>query len=109
MQELMLIGNIGRVPEIKTLQDGKEIMNFSVAVNGKDDKVTWFGIVANAQPKLLPYLTKGRQVMVRGTIRVAVYKDQPDITCYADTIRLLGKNETEQEEKKEEPEKPTYY
>lgn len=93
MQEIMLIGNVGRVPETKTLQNGKEIMTFSVAVNGKDDKVTWFGVVANAQPKLIPYLTKGRQVMVRGGLSVEVYKDQPDITCYADTIRLLGKNE----------------
>lgn len=104
MQELMLIGNVGRVPETKTLQDGKEIMTFSVAVNESKDRVTWYGVVANAQPKLIPYLSKGRQVMVRGGIRVAVYKNQPDITCYADTIRLLGKNETE-EEKKEEPER----
>lgn len=105
MQELMLIGNVGRVPELKTLQNGKEIMTFSVAVNGREDKVTWFGIVANAQPKIMPYLTKGRQVMVRGGLDVAVYKDQPDITCYADTIRLLGKNE-QSEPKPEENKVP---
>lgn len=95
----MIIGNLGKNASSVTMNDGTEKMKFSVAVSGKGDNVTWFGVLARMQEKLLPFLTKGRQVFVQGDLNAELYNGAIALNVYADRIVLCGgKEEREPEE-----------
>lgn len=99
MKHLIITGNVGREPQVKTLNNGKNIMSFSVAVNGrKGDPAEWYGVVSNDLPSIREYLTPGRLVQVIGRPDFRVYNGALDITIYADHIELLGKGKDEDEE-----------
>jgi single-strand DNA-binding protein len=79
MDKLIVIGNLGRDPEMRYMQSGKPVTNFSVASNhkwtGQDgethEETTWirvsvFGRMAEVCNE---YLSKGRQVYVEGRLR----------------------------------------
>lgn len=77
---------------------GVNFYEFSVGVNGRDDRCTWYSVLLSGQSKIAEYLTKGRQVFVEGAFSIDVYKGEPAITLFADNVQLLGtKNETQQE------------
>ena len=79
-QIIILVGNLGNDPEIKEIRDDYHVTNFSLATNRRwknrdgerQDETTWFRIsVFGGQA--IPcekYLSKGRQVMVRGRLKV---------------------------------------
>jgi single-strand DNA-binding protein len=80
--QTIIVGNLGGDPELKYLQSGTPVCNFSVAVterwttdDGKQEKTTWYRI--NAWGKLAEvcnqYLAKGQQVMVVGTVEARAY------------------------------------
>lgn len=94
MKNVMIIGNLGHNAEAVTMNDGTQKMRFSVAVNGRGDKQTWFGVLARMQEKLLPYLTKGRQVFVMGDISAELYDGKISLNVYADKIELCGGKES---------------
>jgi single-strand DNA-binding protein len=78
-QVLVLVGNLGGDPVLRYSPDGKAFCTFSVAVNEKYknsagdavENVTWFRVtVWGKQAETAnQYLSKGRQVLVEGTIR----------------------------------------
>lgn len=78
-EELIIVGNLGRDPELRYTPQGVPVANFSVAVNRKwksadgtqNEEVTWFRITAwrGLAETCSQYLTKGRQVLVQGTLR----------------------------------------
>lgn len=83
-QQTVIIGNLGRDPELRYTQNGTPVCSFSVAVseewtdkktNEKREKTTWFRVSAwgNLGENCHKYLTKGRQVMVRGSIEASAY------------------------------------
>lgn len=73
-----IIGNLTADPELRTTSSGKNVCNFSVAINeGWGDtakttyvKVSVFGKIADSCMK---NLTKGRKVAVRGTASASAY------------------------------------
>lgn len=69
-QQITIAGNLGNDPEIRYLDDGTEVCNFSVAANDRD-KATWFGVTAwrKVAVAVHEYLSKGSQVLVIGTLR----------------------------------------
>jgi single-strand DNA-binding protein len=79
------VGNLGRDPEIKTLQSGSKVANFSIACNevykdkaGKrQERVEWVNIVAwEKLAEAAEYLKKGREVYIEGSLRTeTVEKD----------------------------------
>lgn len=103
-QQMIIVGNVGRAEDLKYLQSGVAVLNFSVAVNSvtgsgdqKQERTTWFRVAAWRQlaESLAPYITKGKQVMVVGTIDARPYADnsgQPaaSLELTAREIRLLG-------------------
>lgn len=89
MKQIMIIGNIGREPEVKTRTNGKDYMIFSVAVSTPNG-AEWYGICAPRFDKIMPWLTKGRTVFVQGTPQFSVYRDSVDITIFADNVQLCG-------------------
>ena len=79
MDKLIVIGNLGRDPEMRYLPSGKPVTNFSVASNRKwtdnegvlHEETIWvrvsaFGRLAEVTNQ---YLSKGRQVYVEGRLR----------------------------------------
>lgn len=77
-QQITLIGNLGRDPEMRYTTTGVPVTSFTVAVNrrwtGQDgqqqDKTTWFRVTAWRKLAEITsqYLTKGSKVLVIGTV-----------------------------------------
>ena len=104
MNNVYLIGNLTRDPELRATQSGIAVCNFSLAVNrrfinqqtGQRD-VDFFNIVAWRQLAELcsRYLAKGRKVAVRGSIQTRTYQHQDGSTrqafdIIADEIEFLS-------------------
>lgn len=87
MQKVILIGNLGKDPEVKTFENGGKLANFNVGVtergyktkDGKDipDHTEWFtcsvrqsGLVGVVEQ----YLKKGNKVFVEGKLRTREYE-----------------------------------
>lgn len=90
MIQLLILGNLGSAPTVRTAANGREFMTFSVASTNRDKSTTWVNCVANKMESILPYLEKGRQVLVQGSCEIKVYKNEPDISLHADWIQLAG-------------------
>lgn len=80
-QKLIIIGNLGRDPEMRYLPDGTAVTNLNVATNRswtdrasgeRREETTWFRVsVWGRQAETVnEYLKKGRQVLVEGRLEV---------------------------------------
>lgn len=90
MKKLIVIGNVGREPQTRTTKNGKEFVEFSIAVNNADKSTTWISVVVNKSSKVTDYITKGKQLYIEGNFSVDVYKGEPSITLFANDVQLLG-------------------
>ena len=103
VNKVILIGNVGADPEVKTLQNDVKVASFRMATNEyfKDGNkhtewhniVAWRGLAEIAEK----YIKKGTMVYVEGRIRRREYNDKEGNKRYsyeimADIIRLLSKN-----------------
>jgi single-strand DNA-binding protein len=79
-QKVIIVGNLGRDPEMRYTPDGTPVTSFSVAVNrvwnnpdgSRGEETAWFRVTAwrRSAEVAAQYLTKGRQVMVEGHLQV---------------------------------------
>ncbi len=86
MQQIMIAGNLGSNPELRYLQNGQAVCNFSVASNRRwknangeqQEEVTWHRIaVWGTQGEACnQYLKKGSKVLVVGRVRANAYIDK---------------------------------
>ncbi len=105
LNKVMLIGNLGRDPEIRYTPDGTQVATFSLATgetwtdkNGtRQERTEWHTVVAwNKTADIAKrFLTKGRQVFIEGRIRSREYTDRDGIKRYkteiiAGNLVLLG-------------------
>ncbi len=105
VNKVILIGRLGRDPEIKYTPSGAPVAKFSIATDevfkdrsGEQQKRTeWHNIVAwNKLAEICgEYLTKGKQVYIEGSIRSRQWEDQQGNkrTSYeivAREMRMLG-------------------
>ncbi len=77
-QKIIIVGNLGRDPEMRYTPDGTPVTNFSVATNRRwtqadgssGEETTWFRVTAwDRQAEIAAkYLHRGRQVMVEGCL-----------------------------------------
>jgi len=72
-QKIILVGRLGRDPEMRYLSDGTPVTNFSIAVDdgfGEKKKTIWFRISAwrKTAEACNQYLSKGRAVYVEGRL-----------------------------------------
>ena len=82
--KVQLIGNLGKNPEIITLESGKKLAKFSIATNesykdSSGEKVTdtqWHNIVAwNKTAEIIEkYLQKGNEVAIEGKLTSRSYE-----------------------------------
>jgi single-strand DNA-binding protein len=85
VNEVTLIGRLGGDPEVRFLQDGKAVANFSMVTSEswtdksgeKQEKAEWHKIVVwgKTAENCGKYIGKGSQVYVRGTIRNKTWED----------------------------------
>jgi single-strand DNA-binding protein len=77
----LIVGNLGRDPEMKYLTNGDPVTNFSIAVTRKSkdgEETEWFNIVAFKRLAEIAneYLAKGRQACVVGRTRTRSWDDK---------------------------------
>lgn len=108
LNKVTLIGNLGKDPEVQTLQEDIKVAKFSLATSEsyKDDKgqahtstewhtvVLWRGLAELAEK----YLKKGSLVYVEGKIKTRAYEDKAGAKKYvteiaAEEIIMLDKKE----------------
>lgn len=96
--KVLLIGNLGQDPEIKTLESGKKVAHFTLATNEsfknsegqKVEETTWHNIVAwnGLADTASRFLKKGREVAVEGKLVYRSYEDKKGVTKYITEIVL---------------------
>ncbi len=84
--KIIIIGNLGRDPELRYTPQGSAVCSFSLATNEKrrdksgemQDVTTWFKITTwSKQAEIASkYLTKGKPVYIEGRLRVEEYTDR---------------------------------
>ena len=89
MNKIMLIGNLGRDPEMNYTPDGTAVAKFSLAVNRttksasgeRREETEWFNIVAWRQLAEVcsTYLKKGQKVFIEGRLTTRKYTDRNGI------------------------------
>ncbi|HSQ39215.1 MAG TPA: single-stranded DNA-binding protein [Anaerolineales bacterium] len=77
-QKLIIVGNLGRDPEMRYMPDGTPVTTMNIATNrkwnnpdgSKAEETTWFRVTAWRKTAEIAaqYLTKGQQVMVEGRL-----------------------------------------
>ncbi len=113
-QRIVLVGNLGRDPEMRYTPNGTPVTSFSVATNRKytasdgqmKDETLWFRIsVWGKQAETCnQYLTKGQKVLVEGSLvgdenggpRIWTGQDgkpRASFEVRAQTVRFLGRRE----------------
>lgn len=104
MFKVMVIGNLGNDPEMKTLPNGDALMNFSVGVTisvrnkGQSDKVThWVrcAMFGKRAETLYKMLHKGKQVFVSGELNPRLWQPSDgdkklSLDLKVDDVQLLG-------------------
>ena len=88
VNKVIIVGNLGRDPEVRYSQAGMAICNFSVAVTERvkdgdawKDATEWFRVVTfgKTAENAGQYLQKGRQVYVEGRLKTSKYKDKEGV------------------------------
>jgi single-strand DNA-binding protein len=122
MNKVILIGNVGNDPEIRTLESGVKVANFSLATSekylkrspdgGEPEKVEvteWHRLEAwNGLTKVIEtIIKKGDRLCIEGKIKSDKWEDSEGknritVKIRVERIELLG-NRREQVEKQEEP------
>ncbi|NNC83121.1 MAG: single-stranded DNA-binding protein [Flavobacteriales bacterium] len=105
INKVILVGNLGKDPEVRHLENGAVVANFPIATsevytdkNGQRVTQTeWHNVVLwrrNAEVAE-KYLSKGRQVYIEGKLRTRNWTDREGNTRYTtevvgDVLQLLG-------------------
>lgn len=106
VNKVILVGNLGRDPEMRTFPSGDQVANVTIATTDRwRDKQTgenkesteWHRVVFNGRLAEIvgQYLRKGSQVYVEGSLRTRKWTDQSGVEKYsteirADSMQMLG-------------------
>ena len=105
VNKVILIGNLGRDPELRYTQTGQAVANFTLATsdrwNDRDgnaqERTEWHRIVvwAKQAENCAQYLSKGRSVYVEGRIQTREWEDKEGnkrhtTEIVAQNVRFLG-------------------
>ena len=100
LNKVMLIGNLGKDPEVRHTQDGKAIVNISVATaetwrdkatGEKKEKTEWHRVVIfnDGLAKVAEaYLKKGSTVYLEGQLQTRKWTDKDGVEKYSTEIVL---------------------
>ena len=104
LNKVTLIGNLGKDPEIRTTNDGRELANFSLAtseswkdkVTGeKKDKTEWHRVVVFNEGLvrvIKSYVKKGSKLYIEGQLQTRKWVDNENQERYTTEIVLQNYN-----------------
>jgi single-strand DNA-binding protein len=104
INKVILVGNLGKDPEIRRTQDGRPIANLSIATSEtwrdkatgeRKEKTEWHRVVIfnEGLAKVAEqYLKKGAKVYVEGALQTRKWTDQSGVEKYSTEVVLQGFN-----------------
>ena len=104
INKVILVGNLGRDPEIRAMQDGREVANLAIATSErwKDrntgerrEKTEWHRVVIFNEGLVTVaknYLRKGSKVYLEGQLQTRKWTDQSGAEKYSTEVVLQGFN-----------------
>tara|TARA_B100000315_G_scaffold26041_1_gene22376 strand:+ start:327 stop:812 length:486 start_codon:yes stop_codon:yes gene_type:complete len=100
VNKVILVGNLGRDPEIRTMQNGNRVANLSVATserwfdkraNERREKTEWHRVVIFDE-KLIDvveqYVHKGSKIYLEGQLQTRKWTDQSGVEKYSTEVVL---------------------
>lgn len=108
VNKVILVGNLGRDPEVKYMPNGEAVCNFSIATTdswkdkqgAKQERTEWHNIVMYRKLAEIAgeYLKKGRPVYIEGRLQTRKWQDKEGNDRYtteivADSMQMLGSRE----------------
>ena len=106
VNKVMLLGNLGRDPEVRTFPNGDSVCNFSIATSTswkdkasgeKKEKTEWHNIVMYRKLAEIAgeYLKKGNSIFVEGSLQTRKWQtkegqDRYTTEVLATTMQMLG-------------------
>src|SRR2546422_6502336 len=105
VNKVILVGNLGKDPEVRFTPSGRAVAKFSLATtdswmdqeSGRQERTEWHNIVVwgKQAENCGQYLAKGRQVYIEGAIRSRSYDDKEGNKRYitevvAQRVQFLG-------------------
>ena len=106
VNKVILLGNLGRDPEIRSMQSGKKMASFSIATSKRwKDKSTqeqkentsWHNIVVFNEGLvdiIEKYVKKGSKIYIEGELSTRKYQDKDGNDRYTTEVILQGYNST---------------
>lgn len=117
VNKVILVGHLGKDPEIRHLEGGASVANFTLATSEtytrdgkKVEQTEWHNIVVwrGLADVAAKYLKKGELVYVEGKLRTRTYDDKNGTKRYvteivADNFNMLGKRGNSGDESSDNP------
>jgi single-strand DNA-binding protein len=106
VNKVILIGNLGKDPEIRRTQDGRPIANLTVATSEtwrdkntgeRKEKTEWHRVVIFNEglcKVVEQYVKKGAKVYIEGALQTRKWTDQQGVEKYSTEVVLQGFNST---------------
>ncbi len=106
VNKVILVGNVGKDPEIRRTQDGRPIANLSIATSEtwrdkntgeRKEKTEWHRVVVFSEPlcKVIEqYVKKGAKLYIEGQLQTRKWTDQSGVEKYSTEVVLQGFNGT---------------
>ncbi|UEM08679.1 single-stranded DNA-binding protein [Bradyrhizobium barranii subsp. barranii] len=106
VNKVILVGNLGKDPEIRRTQDGRPIANLSIATSEtwrdknsgeRKEKTEWHRVVIFNEGLCKvaeQYLKKGAKVYIEGALQTRKWTDQSGAEKYSTEVVLQGFNST---------------
>ena len=106
VNKVILVGNLGQDPEIRSLQDGRQVANFSIATSEswkdkntgeRKEKTEWHRVVVfndNLVGVIKNYVKKGAKLYIEGSLQTRKWTDKDGAEKYSTEVVLQGFNGT---------------
>jgi single-strand DNA-binding protein len=104
VNKVILVGNLGKDPEVRRMQDGRPVVNMSVATSEswrdkatgeRKERTEWHRVVIfnEGLAKVAEqYLKKGSKVYLEGQLQTRKYTDSQGVEKYSTEVVLQGFN-----------------
>jgi len=104
VNKVILVGNVGKDPEIRRTQDGRPIANLSLATSEswrdkntgeKKEKTEWHRVVVfneNLCKVIESYVKKGAKLYIEGALQTRKWTDKDGVEKYSTEVILQGFN-----------------
>ncbi len=102
INKVILVGNLGRDPEVRAMQDGREVCNLAIATSEswkdrntgeRKEKTEWHRVVIFNDGLVnvcKNYLSKGSKVYIEGQLQTRKWTDQSGQEKYSTEVVLQG-------------------